>query len=271
MTSINSFGTTASFVTVSSGTCMSEAWSCDQGGSTLQFLDRSGSAEAVKLVVFDFDETLTLATFAPKPGSAPELLDTCVGLSFPSPWVEERLRKLDGMLDRLTRSDTTRHLAVLTRNSGGVRNVLLLLDRAGLGRYFSAVWCMPLSNESAYREDDEWRFFTPGPVSTERREKPDILQDVTQRTEHWLPGVGSEFRLSMENVLLVDDDEDNFQSSATGVEVVRGCKIPIYFDSLQSEQDPTKLGGLGARCSEDFAALERFVAAPWLHSEGGAA
>jgi hypothetical protein len=249
----------------SSGTNLSDIWSQDQSGSALQFLDRSNSMEPVKLVVFDFDETLTLATFGPKPGSAPELLTTCVGLSFHSPWVEGRLQELEKLLRSLSEGAAACKLAVLTRNSAGVRNVLQLLDGAGLSKYFTAVWCMPLWSESAYQEDGEWRFFTPWAELSE--EKPDILQHIACHTHHWLPHIGSEFHLTLENILLVDDDEKNFQSSETGTQVLRGCKIAVHEGRLLPGMDSTNLGGIGARLRDDFAALQRFVSEPWLHSK----
>jgi len=223
--------------------------------------------EPVKLVVFDFDETLTLATFGPKPGSPPERLATCVDVSFQSPWVEGRLQELENLLRSLSEGDDACKLAVLTRNSAGVRNVLQLLDAAGLSKYFSAIWCMPLWSESAYQADGEWRFFTPWVELSET--KPDILQHLADHPQHWLPLAGSEFQLTLDNILLVDDDENNFESVETGIQVMRGCKVAIHEGSLLPGMDVTTLGGIGARCCQDFAALQQFVSEPWLHSKVG--
>lgn len=234
----------------------------------LQFIDRSCPITPVKLVVFDFDETLTLTTFVPKPGSTPECLTKCVRSSFSSPWVQGRLQKLENMLRSLTEGKCANKLAVLTRNSSGVHQVLQLLDGAGLSKYFSAVWCLPLQNNSAFQEDGRWHLFTPE-VAELPDEKADILKDIADHTEHWLPNIGSQFELRMDNILLVDNHPENFQSSVRGSEVMRGCKVAVHCGSLLYGMDATTLGGIGARSCQDFLALERFVCSLGLHSTVG--
>lgn len=253
-------------------TCASQ-WTRDQSGSTLQFLDRSSSGAPVKLVVFDFDQTLTVSTFGPPPESSPETLASCVQWSFASPWVQGRLQKLEGTLRSLTEGISACKLAVLTRNSAGVRSVLQLLDGAALSKYFSAVWCMPLSSDSAFQQDGEWHFFKPEVAKSAKlpKQKPDILQEIANRTEHWLPKKGSDLQLSMDNILLVDDSVYNFQSSVTGRQVMRGCKVAVHCGSLMDGMDSRTLGGLGARSCQDFVALERFVCAVGLHNTAGIA
>merc|ERR1711871_331093 len=124
--------------------------------------DRSCATASVKLVVFDLDETLTLATFLPNDVNATAAkYATCVRLSFKSPWVEDRLQKLQDMCRQLTEGEAACKLAILTKNNRGARSVVQLLESAGLGKYFSAVWCLPVHCESACQEDSQWRFFVP--------------------------------------------------------------------------------------------------------------
>jgi hypothetical protein len=228
------------------------------------------------LVVFDFDETLTVATFRPQPGSGPAAVQHCIDVSFKSPWVEGRLQKLDFMLSALSQNPSGRKLAVLTRNPDGVQNVTFLLDSTGLSKYFDAVWCMPLERHpSAYRENGQWRLFRPQVEwcsSNQKPEvewcssnqKPDMLRHLVDHTQQWLPHVGSEFKLKLDNIVLVDDDDRNFENSETGARVARGCKVAKHEGILQAGMESTTLGGIGARSPQDFASLQHFIAAPWL-------
>jgi len=119
--------------------------------------DESGARKQVKLIAFDFDETLTLATFMP---SSPEAATSIgwkpqhdsseagdewteadlIAYNFESPWVEgSRVEKLRAHLAELAKKS---RLAVLTFNECGAVAVLNLLMMAGLADHFSVIWCI---------------------------------------------------------------------------------------------------------------------------------
>eukprot|EP00403_Amphidinium_massartii_P001020 CAMPEP_0178373994 /NCGR_PEP_ID=MMETSP0689_2-20121128/2149_1 /TAXON_ID=160604 /ORGANISM="Amphidinium massartii, Strain CS-259" /LENGTH=485 /DNA_ID=CAMNT_0019993953 /DNA_START=144 /DNA_END=1604 /DNA_ORIENTATION=- len=135
----------------------------------------------IRLVVFGFDETLTLATFMPqdrecrqqigwRPAASAADVNTnnagensirgagedadekevwsvqdLVDFNFESPYVlgGERVPKLRRMLEELTQdSDQDRRLAILSRNTDGAIAILNLLRMANLEEYFSAIWAL---------------------------------------------------------------------------------------------------------------------------------
>jgi len=131
----------------------------------------------VRLVVFGFDETLTLATFVPEdagcstevgwtPAAGSEWTEEeLVQFNFEPPceWrtagkrVEHLARTLSALREPLTEwmkkmgytcpedaSDKAVALAILTRRNEGAIAVLNLLKIAKLDHYFSAIWRLPL-------------------------------------------------------------------------------------------------------------------------------
>lgn len=224
-------------------------------------------AEAVQLVVFDLDETLTLATFMPKNGNSKQL-DTAVKFSFGSPWVSERLRRLQGLLEQMAAGP--RELAVLTRNEAGIDGVLRFLVAAKLDAFFSAIWVMPQGDEqsAAYRVGSTWNMFSP-PFAEVPDHKADLLHHVAEHPEAWFPQIGMPHchmerlaRLRFDNIMLIDDKPENFESHFTGLTVGRFCLVHTYEANFHSLGVQT-LGGLGSRNEEDYAVLTTFVAAPW--------
>jgi hypothetical protein len=225
----------------------------------LRFVERAfvRGRSPVRLVVFDFDETLTLATLLPRVPSA-ERFRRSAEVSFESPWYPNRLALLSQLLETLAKD---RSLAVLTRNSAGLQPVLRLLQTAGLDQYFSAVWCAPLGpGGGAVRKNGEWSCFTP---PSHADEKPDILRSICEAPDNWFPGMSLGLHgLVNAEIVLVDDSAKNFES-ASGQQVARFCEVP-RFEAPFRHMGNVTLGGLGARSQGDFAQLQRFVEAPWL-------
>jgi hypothetical protein len=211
----------------------------------------------VRLIVFDLDETLTLATLLPRVPSE-ERFRRSANVSFESPWYPNRLELLSQLLENLAKDRT---LAVLTRNSAGLEPVLRLLQTAGLDQYFSAVWCAPLGPErGAVRMNGEWIRFTP-PSHVD--EKPDILRCIREAPDNWFPGVSHGFHgLVNAEIVLVDDSAKNFESTS-GQQVARFCEVP-RFEAQFHHMGNITLGGLGARSQADFKKFVRFIEAPWL-------
>ncbi|CAK9017905.1 unnamed protein product [Durusdinium trenchii] len=235
----------------------------------------------VKLVVFDFDETLTLATFMT--GNCEyaddEEKDIARVINFESPWVEgSRIAKLQHMLASIKEGADGRHrtLTVLTNNGKGVQAVINMLKIAGLDTYFSAVWTMPWRQympNGAYKDQSgQWKLFDP-PSDKVRNHKADVLSHVTKNPEAWFPQIGSEaaFKdlasLSMGNIVLVDDQRANFQSQY-GASVLRYCKVARYDADLYYDMRMVKnMGGIGAHHDADYDTLKRFVEDPWMCKE----
>lgn len=235
----------------------------------------------VKLVVFDFDETLTLATFMT--GNCEyaddEEKDIARVINFESPWVEgSRILKLQNMLASIKDGEDGRHrtLTVLTNNGKGVQAVINMLKIAGLDKYFSAVWTMPWRQympNGAYKDQSgQWKLFDP-PSDKVRNHKADVLSHVTKSPEAWFPQIGSEaaFKdlatLSMGNIVLVDDQRANFQSQF-GASVLRYCKVARYDADLYYDMRMVKnMGGIGAHHDADYDTLKRFVEDPWMCKE----
>eukprot|EP00434_Breviolum_minutum_P016799 symbB.v1.2.014819.t1/scaffold1093.1/size138456/1 len=185
-----------------------------------QCLERSGPAHhldeafPVKLVVFDFDETLTLITYLIEDGDSEEVQRQIVKTNFQTPWVKgSRIEHLKSMLKALSTSNAghRRALVVLTKNSAGEKAVHLLLHVSGLARYFDAIWALP--SGGLYRLKDEW-FEIPTPTVCH---KADLLALVVESTSDFLPQLNydAEWKdfgdLKMEGIVLVDDQRANFQ------------------------------------------------------------
>ncbi|CAK0875247.1 unnamed protein product [Prorocentrum cordatum] len=241
----------------------------------------------VRLVVFDFDECLTLLTYDVRETDPPATQEKYIRLNFESPWVDgSRLAYLRRMLKDIATSvdGQPRCIAVLTRNNMGVRAVLTILKLAGLADHFSAVWSIPYragNRHGAYRDRrGSWLMFDP-PILDVPDHKADVLQHMADHPVQWFPqaangrrpprlrelfgsGVGS--TLKLEEFVLVDDQRANFQS-ASGAQVLRYGKVARY-DAPYSNMGVCKnMGGIGAHSELDYRTLKRFVEEPWLYSE----
>ncbi|CAE7705813.1 Ucp1 [Symbiodinium sp. CCMP2592] len=235
----------------------------------------------VKLVVFDFDETLTLATFMT--GNCEyaddEEKDIARVINFETPWVEgSRIVKLQKMLQAIKEGadGRRRFLTVLTNNGKGVQAVINMLKIAGLDSYFSAVWTMPWRQympNGAYKDQKgEWKLFDP-PSDKVRNHKADVLTHVTKYPDAWFPQVGQDSsfaaieNLQMGNIVLVDDQRANFQSQF-GASILRYCKVARYDADLYYDMRMVKnMGGIGAHHDADYDTLKRFVEDPWMCKE----
>mmetsp|Transcript_10929 Transcript_10929/g.26268 ORF Transcript_10929/g.26268 Transcript_10929/m.26268 type:complete len:626 (-) Transcript_10929:270-2147(-) len=235
----------------------------------------------VKLVVFDFDETLTLATFMT--GNCEyaddEEKDIARVINFETPWVEgSRIVKLQNMLQSIKEGadGRKRFLTVLTNNGKGVQAVINMLKIAGLDTYFSAVWTMPWRQympNGAYKDQKgQWTLFDP-PSDKVRNHKADVLLHVTKHPDAWFPQIGQDSSFSdveslqMGNIVLVDDQRANFQSQF-GASILRYCKVARYDADLYYDMRMVKnMGGIGAHHDADYDTLKRFVEDPWMCKE----
>lgn len=243
----------------------------------------------VRLVVFGFDETLTLATFLPT-GSIkaqfdwkldPSDQEHLVKLNFETPFVKEgkRVCKLRNLFEQLTAPPAgcaPCRLAVLMQGEERVGAVaaLNLLRLAGLDGFFEALWTIWRSptdqvNNGLFRVGSEWRAFNP-PSVEEMVYKGDAIHDLVARPSAWLPqldlekGAVAELKdLKVEDVLLVDDEHSAFRrkvGALGGVGVLRFCKVAKYDEeNFWDRGQHTELGGLGAKSDEDYARLLRFA------------
>ncbi|CAE7473883.1 Ucp1 [Symbiodinium natans] len=246
-----------------------------------------GVRRPVEIVLFDFDETLTLATFMPSmssfsrvdwdPGelsgtdwSAEEL----VLYSFESPFSEGcRLALLRAMLQDISK----RHiLAVLSKNESGAAAVLNLLKLAGLAKYFSAIWTTPYRSLvpcAVYQASPgQWEVFEP-PLMDIQDHQTEVLYHIVEHTDKWFPQIGLKQDryirlqpLSPESVILVDDERENLQSPL-GKQALRYCKVARYDEVYRSCGPLNQLGGIGAHSEEDFETLRAFIAEPWAFQE----
>jgi len=244
----------------------------------------------VSLVVFDFDETLTMATFMPEdpeftkdmkwsPSDNEWSLVDLVEYNFETPYVEgsrvEKLKKLLSTLAKVEDKVQRRTLAVLTKNDHGVIAVLNLLKIAGLAEFFSAIWTIPARTavpNGLYREDSgDWQSFDP-PVSKVHEHKADVLHHVASNPAEWFPQLLSDdssqcaglARLGLEGVVLVDDERANFRSNSEAeAKVLRYCKVARYDDVYRDCGALNQMGGLGAHSDRDYETLKSFVERPW--------
>lgn len=236
----------------------------------------------VRLIVFDFDETLTLVTFMTKDGTyQSHQVEYAKLVNFQSPWVEgDRIKKLKSLFKDLTSATdgVERVLAIMTRNnnSGGVAAVLGLLKLAELAEYFSVIWTMPWRHGSpngAYQQDGKWKFFDP-PINQVKDHKADALHHLTEHLDEWFPQMtngdgGMKKKLAgllTEEVVLVDDQRANFQSDS-GKTVLRYCKVARYDAVYHNMGLVRNMGGIGAHDDADYDALKRFVEDPWMCKE----
>jgi len=251
--------------------------------------DEIDKKRPVVLVVFDFDEALTLATFMPKdPECATQIgwspsdasgewsKSDLVSYNFESPYVEwSRVEELKKLLKSLQApASGSRKLAVLSRNTCGVVAILNLLTLAGLAEHFSAIWTMEKSDDipsGVYQEEGVWKPFDT-PVKEVYKHKADILCHVAENPLRWFPqfsstkAFSSEARpqLKPEGIVLIDDERFNFRSDAEShAKVLRYVKVPRYDDDYRDCGAMHQLGGVGAHEVTDFATVLSFVEAPW--------
>eukprot|EP00930_Biecheleria_cincta_P070095 TRINITY_DN57752_c0_g1_i1.p1 TRINITY_DN57752_c0_g1~~TRINITY_DN57752_c0_g1_i1.p1 ORF type:complete len:628 (-),score=106.51 TRINITY_DN57752_c0_g1_i1:115-1998(-) len=228
----------------------------------------------VKLIVFDFDETLTLMTYLIEEGDSYEVQQQIVRTNFETPWVKgSRISKLKSMLTDLSLDalGQRRALAILTKNSAGAAAVLRLLQASNLAEHFDAIWTMPWRNHmdnAMYQQDGEWKGFDP-PVAMDVTNKAELLSQVPSNLEAWLPqleedsehGLKAVAKLTLESILLVDDQRANFQS-ASGAQIFRYCKVARYDAQYRNIGFVKNMGGIGAHCEEDYNTLKSFVESP---------
>lgn len=252
----------------------------------------------VSLVVFDFDETLTTVSAFPTEKDFEKTIgfqvwEEYTNWSYELPQedydgrgqsnAESRISKLSTMLQRLVGSDDQRRtLVIITRNTRGVVACLNSLMNAGLSDYFSVILGMQDIKglpQGVYLNNSEWKTFHPPPMKWDES-KADVLSRILDAPKQWIPqlvsaGEGSQFsslrELKMANVVLVDNEEENFQSEST--KVLRCCKVNTYaahHPKLGYQED---MGGIGAHCDEDYKTLADFVEQPWnfpWHRRGAA-
>eukprot|EP00931_Biecheleriopsis_adriatica_P009611 TRINITY_DN11067_c0_g1_i1.p1 TRINITY_DN11067_c0_g1~~TRINITY_DN11067_c0_g1_i1.p1 ORF type:complete len:643 (-),score=136.29 TRINITY_DN11067_c0_g1_i1:297-2192(-) len=251
----------------------------------------------VKLVVFDFDETLTLATFMPASedcakqiGWTPAKADSqdwsesdLLTYNFETPWCGgSRLSKLSKLLEDVSQEEggQRRQLAVCTHNEGGVVAVLNMLQIAGLAKHFAAIWSLanvqPSGRDGAFQDDGQWQLFsTPRGHLTH---KADVLQDVAKQPEKWFPQFvqgGTQAQeylraLRPESIVLVDDERANFRSEG-GSKVLRYCKVARYDEQYRDCGLLNQMGGIGAHSDDDYRELKTFLGKPWEYPYPGRA
>ncbi|CAK8995559.1 unnamed protein product [Durusdinium trenchii] len=235
-----------------------------------QCLERTLQDETfpVKVVAFDFDETLTLITYLIEDGDSEEVQKQIVKTNFQTPWVKgSRIEHLQSMLKALaiSKSGKRRALAVLTKNYAGAKAVHNLLHVSGLASCFDAIWALPTGG--LYRCKDEWHeMCTPNVCH-----KADLLALVAESPHEFFPQLGSDAfedmgPLKMEGIVLVDDQRANFQSPS-GNQVLRFCKVARYDGYYRNLGYVKNMGGIGAHCFEDYETLKMFVEEPSTYKE----
>mmetsp|Transcript_87612 Transcript_87612/g.252997 ORF Transcript_87612/g.252997 Transcript_87612/m.252997 type:complete len:384 (-) Transcript_87612:132-1283(-) len=250
--------------------------------------DAPMQASALRLIVFDFDETLTIQTYMPmersfskdlnwtwsSPKSCPTQL---LNMSFelvasskrrgvmPEAATMSRLERLRLMLQRVSlyerQSVPTRRLAVLTYNENGAIGVLNLLKLAGLDSYFSAIWNAQrkhgvMTVTGLVRQGKEWRQLFASRGVGVHRSKAAILQKVVVDPKQWFTANDAMILedLRFPEVALVDDRKVNFKGMGAIEDMRRFCEVPRF-----ALEDGAEVGGIGAQSEEDFKTLESFV------------
>jgi len=238
-----------------------------------------------RLVVFDFDETLTLATFMPQcedfcrqiawklPDGSEWTAEDLIEYNFQTTFVEcDRLLRLKTLLGDLASGG--RLLAVLTRNPCGAIAVLNLLALAGLDEHFSAIWAIPDKDASpaaagvatgvSRGADGSWQCFDT-PVGALHDHKADILHHIVSGPAPWFPHGGEAIpKLCPASVVLVDDERTSFASDGPDrAKVLRYCKVARYDEHYRDCGPLNQMGGLGAHSDLDFDVLRAFVQRPW--------
>ncbi|CAJ1371973.1 unnamed protein product [Effrenium voratum] len=256
-------------------------------------LEPAESTLPVKLVIFDLDGALTLYTFMPEDSacstdlffSADDILHhRFVEYNFETPYLEgNRVAKLKQLFDCLCDDPETgerRVLAILTVNEAGAVAVLNLLRMAGLADRFSAIWTLSARSGlpgGVYKEVNEWKTFSLPQQEAEGHLKHHVLESVLKDPAAWFPqmsGDAPENRLlaglSLPHIVLVDDERENLNPSQEEFQVGRHCRVASYDDEYRDQGLLWRMGGLGARDTEDYQALQSFVRQPWHFNEAPA-
>jgi len=248
--------------------------------------DGNNLKRPVRLVVFDFDETLTLATFMPQDPACRSQIgwrpirsdewteEDLVTYNFESPWVSgSRVAKLQKLLAELANGQRLT-LAILTRNEGGAVAVLNLLKMAKLADFFSAVWTFSATSEGVptgvYQDGGQWRVFNP-PVDQVPDHKADVMKHIYENLRAWFPQLDRSrnaqlkelLEMAHEGMVLVDDERANFSSIKTKVRVLRFCKVSRYDNIYRDCGQLNQMGGIGAHSDEDYETLKQFLLQPW--------
>eukprot|EP00913_Durusdinium_trenchii_P003350 g3100.t2 len=198
-----------------------------------QCLERTLQDETfpVKVVAFDFDETLSLRL------GAAQIVKT----NFQTPWVKgSRIEHLQSMLKALaiSKSGKRRALAVLTKNYAGAKAVHNLLHVSGLASCFDAIWALPTGG--LYRCKDEWHEMCTPKLSAGAA---DLLALVAESPHEFFPQLGS----------------DAFEADLVfGNQVLRFCKVARYDGYYRNLGYVKNMGGIGAHCFEDYETLKMF-------------
>lgn len=272
-----------------------------RGGCSIQAVERpfegSEYQPPVKLVLFDFDETLSLYTFMPSEprcsteigyfGANEKSRSYYVQYNFETPYLEgDRVEKLRNLLSDLIDEDgdSQRVLAVLTRNELGAVAVLNLLLMAGLAEFFSAIWTLSAQQGKTggvYRDGKEWRTMPLPKRMADANYKIHVLQSIVSEPGSWFPQLAhsaGEVRddlvcealsgLRLPNIVLVDDERESCQeSSDSELQVLRFCKVASYDDEYRDQGLLVHMGGIGAKTDEDYITLRAFVRRPWKFAE----
>lgn len=256
----------------------------------------------VKLIVFGFDETLSLKTFVPKDRrfrteigylkTTPHSKEHYIEYNFESPYLKgkQRLPSLRNLLGDLKGDKQPREMAVLTKNEAGAIAVLNLLMLAGLSDYLSAIWSLCAEGDrpcgaasGVYREGSQWKTMPLPSISDEQMQghKAHVLQSIVDDPASWFPQMvpgettegGEEMaqtlrELSLASIVLVDEKRESFKCTPDGgPQVLRYCKVGSYDDEYRDQGFLVHMGGIGARTEEDYASVRNFVERPWHFAE----
>jgi len=246
------------------------------------------------LLVFEFDETLSLCTFIPEEtGFMKQIGYSCANAeekehlvlyNFESPYNPgSRVDKLCALLKDLSMSEhgQARSLAILTENEAGAVAVLNLLLLADLADNFCAIWA-PMAEEGlpkgAYRSSEGWEEFAlPAEGIRDHNSKADLLRSIVARPHEWFPQAfdsagavreGLEHlapeNLRLESIVLIDDERTKFHtSSGDNPQVLRYCKVARYDDIYRDQGLVMHMGGIGARTDKDYKNMRHFMDRPW--------
>jgi len=256
-----------------------------------QYFEGCEDTPPVSLVVFEFDETLSLYTFMPEDargateigyvGGGAEEREHFVRYNFESPYVEGcRVAKLRSMLKDLSVSveGEPRTLAILTENEAGAVAVLNLLLMADLADFFSAIWALSAEEgmpRGVFRDGADWKQFSPPAEGLSAREsKGDALCSIVERPREWFPQTAAAGAppnlapgcLQLWNIVVIDDERTNFRvRSGDNPQALRYCKVARYDDIYRDQGLLMHMGGIGARTDKDYRTVLGFVDCPWKY------
>jgi hypothetical protein len=244
----------------------------------------------VNLVVFDFDETLSIYTFMPEDHRSRTVIGNQMKAAEQERYIrynfegkaEGRIAKLQDMLKRLKdpADGLQRSLVILTKNQDGAVAVLNLLLMADLDEHFSAIWSLGTNEgipNGVYRDSEGWKTFSlPLGNVSEEHYKAIVLKQVAESPRAWLPQMPKDDSpgwshmkdLKLFNIVLVDDERSSFQLAAKDEDedenkVLRYIKVAHYDDLYFDQGLLVHMGGIGAKSDKDYDRLLAFVERPW--------